>query len=179
MFKTDFSKKILKITGLTVLVLTFQAMIIFYLVNFINKSVAEVEEKNRLLRITKAERLSSVSLQNDYQRIEQYLPLIENVLPTEENLYYAIKQIESLGNRTGNQAVIEIISPSAVFDSGIGANYVSYRARLDGNYGSLRNYLKELKNSRFLTSIDSINISGSPSINNQSRMEFSGKIYIK
>src|SRR3990167_1899867 len=105
MFKTDFSKKILKITGLTVLVLIFQAMIIFYLVNFINKSVAEVEEKN--------------------------WPLIENILPTEENLYYAIKQIESLGNRTGNQTVIEIISPSAVFDSGIGANYVSYRARLD------------------------------------------------
>ena len=179
MFKTDFSKKIIKMIGLTALVLALQTVIIFYLVGFVNKRVVETAEKQRLLRTAKAERLSSVSLQNDYQRIEQYLPIIESVFPTEENLYYAVKQIESLGNRTGNQTAIDITSSNAVLDPSVGANYVSYRASLDGNYGSLRNYLKELRNSQFLLSIDSISISGSPSINNQSRMEFNGKIYIQ
>ena len=79
MFKTDFSKKIIKMIGLTALVLALQAVIIFYLVNFVNKRIAETTEKQRLLRTAKAERLSSVSLQNDYQRIEQYLPIIESV----------------------------------------------------------------------------------------------------
>lgn len=179
MFKSDFSKKILKMIGLTVLILLFQTAAIFYLVNFVNKRISETSEKHRLLKITKAERLSSVSLQNDYQKIESYLPVIESILPTEENLYYAVKQIESLGNITGNQATIDITSSNAAFDGNVGSNYVSYRASLSGNYGSFRNYLNELKKSQFLLSIDSIGISGSPSINNQSRMEFNGKIYIK
>lgn len=179
MIKIDFIKKNLKVIGLTVLILVLEAVVIFYFANAINGRISEIKEKNRLLAIAKAERLSSVSLQNDFLKIEPFLPNFENILPTEDNLYYAVKQIELLGNRTGNLTVINIISPSAAFDGVAGANYVLYRATLDGNYGSLRNYLKELRNSQFLMDINSLSISGQPSINNQSRIEFNGKIYIK
>ncbi len=179
MFKTDFSKKVFKIAGLTILALTVEAVIIFLLVARLNAVIIKTNEKQRLLTIAKTERLSVVTLQNDFEKIKPFFPALESAFPNENNLYYTVKQIETLGDRTGNKVSVQVTSSAVLTDEITGARYVSFRAILDGNYETLRRYLQELNKASFFVKIDSLSIIGSPSINNQSRMDLSGTLYIQ
>lgn len=175
----NFSKKILKIIGVTVVILAIQFSAIFFLIQYLNKSVIDIKEKRRLLSIVKAEKLSSVSLQNDLKKIENFLPLMETVFPNEENLYYFISKLESLATKTGNKISIQITSSKVAVDSATESNYVAFNATMNGNYDSLKRYLRELNSGRYFVSVDSLSISGSPSINNESTMNLSGRIFLK
>jgi len=175
----DFNKKILKIIGITAIILAIQFAAIFFLVRYLNKSITDINQKQRLLAIAKAERLSSVSLQNDFKKVENYLPVFEKIFPDEESLYYFISQMESLATRTGNRIAIQITSSKAAVDSATGSKYVLFSAAMNGNYDSLKRYLAELNQGRYFVSISSLSISGNPSVNNESTMNLSGKIYLK
>jgi Tfp pilus assembly protein PilO len=177
--KRNFQKKILVIIGVTVGVLAVQAICIFYLVNYLNKKIIETNQKQRLLAVAKAERLSSVSLQNNFKKIENFLPTLDSVFPTIENLYYFVSQLESLANQTGNRIAIQITSSQVSVDDATGANFVSFNASMNGSYESLKKYLKELNSGRYFVEIDSFSISGSPTVNNESTMNLSGKIFVK
>ena len=171
-------KKILKITGITFAVLAVQTVILIYLVSSLSKNISDINQKQRLLAIAKAERLSSVTLQNDFKKIERFAPIIETVLPDENNLYYILAQLESLGERTGNKISVQITSPQPGIDES-GARYVEFNASMSGNYESSRRYFKELNSLLIFIKVNNVNISGSPSINNSSNINFSGRIYIK
>lgn len=170
--------KILKIAGITFAILAILAVAIVYLVYYLNQNISAIGQKQKLLAIAKAERLSSVVLQNDFKKIEQFMPIIENVLPDENGLYNVLSQLESLGDRTGIKASIQITSPQPAIDEN-GNNYVSFNASASGSYESLRKYFNELNSFSIFIKISNVNISGSPSISGNSNIIFSGRIYIK
>ena len=171
MFKTDFSKKIFKMIELTILILIIEAAIIFFLVARLNASIVKINEKQRLLTIAKTERLSTVALQNDFEKIKPFFPALESAFPNENNLYYTVKQMETLGEKIGSRVSVQVTSSAILTDAITGARYVSFRAISDGNYETLRRYLKELGKAPFFAKIDSIN--------NQSRADLSGTLYIQ
>ena len=171
-------KKILKISGITFIVLTVQIVILIYLVSSLNKNISDISQKKKLLAIAKAERLSSATLQNDFKKIEQFMPVLETAFPDENSLYYILTQLESLGEKTGNKISVQIISSQPVVDEN-GIRYVEFNASMLGNYESLRRYFRELNSLLIFIKISSVNISGSPLISNNSNINFSGKIYIK
>ncbi len=114
----------------------------------------------------------------DLKKIEQFIPVLEAALPEENNLYYILAQLESLGERTGNKISVQITSSQPAVDEN-GIRYVAFNASMFGNYESLRRYFKELNSLLIFIKINGVNISGSPSISNNSNINFSGKIYIK
>ncbi len=171
-------KKILKIAGITLVILAVQTAILVYLISSLNKNIFDISQKQRLLAIAKAERLSSVTFQNDLKKIEQFIPVLEAALPEENNLYYILAQLESLGERTGNKISVQITSSQPAVDEN-GIRYVAFNASMFRNYESLRRYFKELNSLLIFIKINGVNISGSPSISNNSNINFSGKIYIK
>lgn len=171
-------KKILKISGITFAVIAVQTVILIYLVSSLNKNISDISQKQRLLAIAKAERLSSVTLQNDFKKIEQFTPILETAFPDENSLYYILAQLESLGERTGNKISVQITSPQPVVDENE-IRYVLFNASMSGNYESLRRYFRELNSILIFIKINNVNISGSSLISNNSNINFSGKIYIK
>jgi Tfp pilus assembly protein PilO len=177
--KKNFQKKILSTVGITFAVLAVFSIVIFFLIEYLDKSIVEIGKKQRLLSIAKAERLSSVSLQNNFKKIENFLPILEGVFPNEDNLYNFISQLESLAIRNGNRISIQITSSKVAVDSATGSNYVAFNAVVGGNYESFKRYLKELNAGRYFVKIDSFSISGNPTINNESTMNLSGKIFIE
>ena len=177
--KKNFQKKILSTVGITFAILAVFSIVIFFLVEYLNKSIIEIGKKQWLLSIAKAERLSSVSLQNNFKKIESFLSALEGVFPNEDNLYNFISQLESLATRNGNRISIQIISSKIVLDDVTGSNYVAFNTSAGGNYESFKRYLKELNAGRYFVKIDSLNISGNPTINNESTMSLNGKIFIK
>ncbi|MEK7553301.1 MAG: hypothetical protein AAB504_01285 [Patescibacteria group bacterium] len=177
--KRNFQNKILSTIGITLAILAVFSTIIFFLVKYLDKSIVEIGQKQRLLSIAKAERLSSVSLQNNFKKIESFLPVLEGIFPDEDNLYYFISQLESLATRNGNRISIQITSSLVMVDSATGSNYVAFNSSVGGNYESFKRYLKELSAGRYFVKIDSFSINGNPTINNESTMNLSGKIFIK
>ena len=177
--KSDFSKKIFKMVGLMVLILAIETAIAFFLIAQLNTAIIKTNEKQRFLMIAKTERLSMVALQNDFEKIKPFFPALESAFPNENNLYYTVKQMETLGERVGNRISVQVTSSAISTDAITGARYVSFRAISDGNYETLRRYLQELGKAPFFAKIDSLNITGLPSINNQSRADLSGTLYIQ
>ena len=173
-FKTKISTMII----ITAVVLIMEAIAIIYLVGKLDTAVSEAGQKRKLLIIAKAERLNSVSLQNDFAKTEKFLPVLEKVFPTENNVYDMIGKLKLLGERAGNQISARITSNAIMADEN-GFDYVSFEASLNGNYGTLRNFLRELNNAPFLVKIDSFSISGALSVNNQSSINLSGKIFVE
>ncbi len=163
---------------ITVIVLIVEAILIAYLVSMLDAAVSEAGQKRRLLTIAKAERLNSVSLQNDFVKTEKFLPALEKIFPTENNIYDIIGKLKSIGESTGNQISAKITSGAIMVDEN-GFDYVAFEATLNGNYGTLRNFLRELNKTPFLVKVDSFGISGIPSVNNQSNIILSGKIFIE
>lgn len=171
-------KRIFTVVGITIAILVVQIVVIIFLVSSLNKAMFEIKQKQKLLAIAKAERLSSVTLQNDFKKIEQFLPVLESTLSDENNLYYVLAQLESLGEKTGNKVSVQITGSQPIIDEN-GIKYVTFNASAAGNYESLRRYFKELNSSPIFVKISGVNIAGLPSINNNSNIGFTGKIYIK
>ena len=165
----NFKTKILTMFAITAVVLIMEAIAIIYLVGKLDTAVNEAGQKRKLLIIAKAERLNSVSLQNDFKKAERFLPALENFFPTVNNIYDTIGKLKLIAERTSNQISARITS-SAIMTDENGFDYVSFEASLDGNYGTLRNFLRESNKAPFLIIIDSFSISGSPSVNNQSKI---------
>ena len=172
----NFKTKISTMIMITAVVLIMEAIAIIYLVGKLDTAVSEAGQKRKLLIIAKAERLNSVSLQNDFGKAEKFLPALQKIFPTVNNIYDTIGKLKLIAERTSNQISARITS-SAIMTDENGFDYVSFEASLNGNYGTLRNFLRELDKAPFLVIIDSFSISGSPSINSQSNISLSGKIF--
>lgn len=176
--KMNFKNKILIMFVIILFALIMETTAIIYLVARLDEAVSKAGQKRRLLAIAKAERLNSVSLQNDFAKTEKFFPALEKVFPTENNIYDTIGRLKSLGESAGNQISARITSGAIMADEN-GFDYVFFEASLSGNYGTLRNFLRELNKAPFLVKIDSFNISGVPSVNNQSNVNLSGKIFVE
>lgn len=174
----NFKRKILIMFMTTAAVLIMEAAAILYLVARLEAAVSQIGQKRRLLSVAKTERLSAASLQNDFAKAEKFLPILEKIFPTENNIYSIITSLKSLGERSGNQIDARITSSAIAVDEN-GFNYVAFEATLNGNYNTLRNFLRELNKTPFLAKIDSFSISGAPSVNNQSNINLSGKIFVE
>lgn len=174
-----FYKKVLKSLGLTSAILITGGITIYFLVNYLDKIIISVNQNQQLLATTKAERLSFVSLQNNFQKVEKFFPSLENALPDENNLYYIAEQMEAAGANTGNSVSVQITSSQVAVDEQTGAKSVLFSARLSGNYESFKNYLKALNSLPFFVKISSWNISGNPSVSNESQVGFSGEIFVR
>lgn len=174
----NFKSKILTMFVITAVVLIMEATAIIYLVDGLDRAVSEAGQKRRILTIAKAERLNSVGLQNDFAKAEKFLPALERVFPTVNDIYDTVENLKSLSERAGNQISARITSSAIMADEN-GFDYVSFEASLNGNYGTLRNLLRELNKAPFLVKIDSFSISGFPSVNNQSNINFFGKIFVE
>lgn len=174
----SFRRKIAIMFIITAAALIAEAAAIIFLVDNLEAAVSGAGQKRRLLAVAKMERLNSVGLQNDFAKAEKFLPSLQRIFPTENNIYDTIGKLKAIGERSGNQISARITSGAITADEN-GFDYVAFEATLSGNYGTLRNFLRELNSAPFLVKVDSFSISGSASINNQSSINLSGKIFVE
>jgi len=173
----NFRSKILKIIGITVLILAIQTTAIVYIAKYLREQINVVKEKQKIILAAKAERFNAVSLKNDFIKVENYFSVVNNALPDERNILSAIGQIENAGQNTGNQVSVQINS-SQTFVDNLGNRYIAFTAPINGNYQSIRKYLNNLNN-LFFIKIESLNFGGRSSINGVSSGSLNGKIYLK
>ncbi|MBI5306576.1 hypothetical protein HZB04_03260 [Candidatus Wolfebacteria bacterium] len=173
----NFRNKILKIIGITVLILTIQATAIVYIAKYLREQIDIVKEKQKIILAAKAERFNVVYLKNDFIKVENYISAVNNALPDERNILSAIGQIESIGQNTGNQVSVQI-NGSQTFIDNLGNRYIAFTAPISGNYRSIRKYLDSLNN-LFFVKIESLNFNDGPSTSGISSGSLNGKIYLK
>lgn len=176
--KTDFQKKILRSIAITVLILIAEAMVLFFVIQVVQKKQREITERKMLAISFEQETANFGNMEKDYQRIKPYLETINNTLPDEENLFKILKAIEDVGLKFGIRISLRLENQSSLPSEISGVNYVPFSVSLEGNYNILRNYLKEIDYLPIFIGIDSIGISGS-SIFNNSAIQLRGKIYAR
>lgn len=174
----NFKAKILKMIGITAAILAAQAAIIVYLSGYLNDQIGIIKEKQKIISAAKAERFNAVYLKNDFTKIENNFLAVNNALPDERNILFAIEKIENIGRQTGSQVSVQINS-SQTFTDALGNRYIAFSAPISGNYQSIRKFLNNIDLGMFFVRIDSLNFSGGPSTSGISSGSLSGKIYLK
>lgn len=176
--KTDFQKKILKSIAITVLILAAETAVLFFVIQAISGKAAEITERKMLTISFERETANFGNIEKDFNRISPYLSTIENILPDGENLIRVLEALNNFGLKFGVSSSLKLESQSLLPADIAGLNYVSFSATLDGNYESLRKYLKEFSQQPIFASIESISLSGQ-SIFSSARIQLNGKIYVK
>lgn len=176
--KTDFQKKILKLIAMTIFILAIEAAVLFFVIRMVSKKASEINERKTLTISFERETANFGNMGKDFNRINPYLNTVENILPDGENLIRILEALNNFGLKFGVSSSLKLESQSLLPDEIAGLNYVSFSAVLDGNYESLRKYLKEFSQQPIFASIELISLGGQ-SIFNSAKIQLNGKIYVK
>lgn len=176
--KTDFQKKILKSIAVTGLILAVEAMVLFFIIQAVSKKAEEIAERKILAISFEQETVNFGSMENDYNKINPYLNTIENILPDSDNLVRVLEALNNFGLKVGVYSSVNLESQSLLPSDIDGLNYIPFSIIIDGNYESLRNYLKGFNQQPIFASVESIAFNGQ-SIFNSARIKLNGKIYTR
>lgn len=151
----------------------------FILKNKIEASGKKIYESRSMLRVLENRDENYSLLKADYPLVRDGLPLLRKALPGEDSLDEIVTSLDALASETNN-------TQNLVFDSlGLaqiigGMKSVNFSASLDGNFGSFESYFKKLEKLPYFIEIGNISINnGAGVFNNNSRLNFKAKVYIK
>ncbi len=176
--KIFFRKKIVQSLIITAVILLAEIGALFFVIKIVESKTKQVRERQILIASFEQEREGFDELEKNYEFLKQYLPAIDDSLPTEETLFKILEALENAGLKFGIRPSINLESQTSMPSEINEVNYVSFGASFDGNYVLLRDYLKELNNSPIFVTIDSVRIGGN-SIFSNGNIQLKGKIYIK
>lgn len=173
------TKKIIMFILIGSLVVAVEAIALWWLGGRIKFTAQEAVANKERLAVFEKERLEFASLQANYSRVRQFIPQLTASLPTSEQLFGILNELNRLAVTTGNQMTLatEGFAPQS---SGIsGVLMVPFTAQVGGNYTSLRSFLRELGVMPYFVRVESVSISSQDSILGDSRINLSGRIYLR
>lgn len=151
----------------------------FALKNKIEARAEKIYESRSMLRVLENRDENYSLLKADYPVVRDGLPLLRKALPGEDSLDEVVSRLDALASETNN-------TQNLVFDSlGLaqvigGMKIVNFSASLDGNFGSFESYFKKMRKLPYFIEIGNISINnGAGVFNNNSRLNFKAKLYIK
>lgn len=174
-----YSKKIIIIAAVGVIVIVIEIVVLWWLSGKIVLRSKEITTKQRLLTEVEKSRLEFSSLRNDWELVKDFVTRLDTALPEQEQLYSLIGEINNVATRSGNRQTLTVEGffprPSPVE----GVSFMPFSASIAGSYQSLRNYLQDLATLPFFVRIESILISSPENITAESRINISGKIFLR
>lgn len=174
-----YNKKIIQLVTIGIVVVVLEVAGIWWFYGLINKRAAEVAGRQALLTQIEKERLEFSTIQADLKLVEGFIPRLDTALPTEEQLFGTIAEIDRLATHAGNRQTLTV-EGTVLKPSGIeGVSFVSFSAGLTGTYQSLRTYLNSLRTAPFFVRIDTLSILHPESITAESKIILLGRIYLR
>lgn len=174
-----FRKKIIQSASVILVIVAVGIAVSLLLFNQISKKAAEVTGKKKLLFSLEQEKLNFDNLEKDYAKVKPYFATVKGALPDEENLFRILEALQNAGLKSGLQTSLKLNSQS-VLPAGIdGVQYIPFELAVDGNWSTLRDYLKTIDGLPIFTDIDSVSLSSPNSITASGGAILRGKIFIR
>lgn len=151
----------------------------FVLKNKIEAMAEKIYESRSMLRVLENRDENYSLLKADYSVVRGGLPLLRKALPGEDDLDKAVSRLDALASETNNtqNLVFDSLNTAQIIG---GMKSVNFSASLDGNFGSFKSYFKKLEKLPYFIEIGNISINnGAGVFNNNSRLNFKAKLYIK
>lgn len=154
--------------------------IIFFIRRDINQRVTHTREKLLLLRAAEERQTVFVNLNNDYKRLAPVFPILYSILPRTDNVIMFADTVQTIAKETENAISFqfETNEPSSdlLFTD---IAHVRFHAKIEGTGESLNRFLQRLGASRYLHSIDAIDLQGQQGIYGSVTALIKGTVFIK
>lgn len=153
---TDFKKWAIfqsSLLGGAILLISILIMLLGFDINSRTSNILE-ERKEILSRSTIAESLAL--LKSDAEKASPYTSILENTLPTKDQLIVFSRELDSLakGRRLSFGFNFGKETASTVSEPG----FNDFKAVISGPYAELVNFLKDIKKSRYLVKFTNVDI---------------------
>lgn len=151
----------------------------FALKNKIKVKAEKIYESRSLLAVLENRDENYSLLKADYPFVQTGLSILRKSLPNENSLDEAVVRLDALAEETDNVQNLIFDSSDRAQTVG-GMKSVVFSASLEGNFESFESYFKEFKKLPYFIEIENVSISNSNGVfNNNSRLNFKAKLYIK
>lgn len=176
MINKSGKKQIIISLAATVGVLALEITLLVFLAAAVSREANEAAEKKSLALVYEEEQADFSDLEKDYAKISPYLPVIQNVLPGDDNLFRSVEALENLALKHGLSLSLRLESQTSLPSKIVGVKAVPFSASFTGNYQSLRDYLAALETLPVFAGVEAISINGQ-SIFSDSPVNLKGIIY--
>lgn len=151
----------------------------FALKNKIESEAKKIYESRSMLKVLENRNENYSLLKADYSFVREGLPILRKALPKEDDLDAAVTGFDVLAAETNNTQNLVFDSLSSAQIVG-GMKSIGFTASLEGNFGSFEDYFKKIRKLPYFIEIKNISIAnGAGVFNNNSRLNFEAKLYIK
>lgn len=151
----------------------------FVLKNKIEASGKKIYESRSMLKVLENRDENYTLLKTDYPLVQEGLPILRKALPKEDNLDEVVTSLDALAGETKNIQNLVFDSLSAAQVVG-GMKIIDFTSSLEGNFGSFEDYFKKVQKLPYFIEIGNVSIvNGAGVFNNNSRLNYKAKLYIK
>jgi Tfp pilus assembly protein PilO len=175
----EIQKKLVLAAGSSLGFVAALALILWFLSAGLKTLSGEIASRRQdyFSRVNQIELLSQ--LKQDLPKANYYYSVIDNILPTREELYLFTNEINLLAQTRGiSRPVFSFTGEILPTETTVGQ--ASFNLSLEGRYASILGFIQAVENSRFLVKISGLDLLrvGSPADNNF-RGTLSGKAFFQ
>lgn len=171
--------RVIKLVLAVILIIIAGSAGSFALKNKIEMRAEKIYESRSMLRVLENRDENYSFLKADYPLVQEGLPILRKALPKEDNLIEAVSRLDALASETNNIQNL-VFDPLSLAQNVGEMKSVSFSASLDGNFGSFKNYFKKMQKLPYFIEVANVNIAnGAGVFNNNSRLNYKAKLYIK
>ncbi|MBU4348275.1 type 4a pilus biogenesis protein PilO [Patescibacteria group bacterium] len=132
------------------------AGILFFLKVDIKNSVLEITQKRNALAVRTNSLSSTAELEADFKQASSYFSLLDNILPSRDNLLLFSKEIEDLAVKNKLEFGFTFGVETLANEKEPGS--LCFRMVLTGSYDSFVSFLKDIETSRYFMNFNNIDI---------------------
>jgi len=174
----DFKKQFIKIIGQSVIISGLAIILIIFLTQKISRESKDLTAKRSSFVVweNRGERL--LILQDGYKKVENDIPRLAVLLPTEDQLINFLSSLENIAIETNNKQSFNFIggiNPASENEP----KSINFTLTLQGDINTFIAYLKKIQTIPYFVKITNINITGNQGLNNQSQINLLGKVYLR
>jgi hypothetical protein len=182
--RKKFKKKLyFKITQI-ILILIIVFVTCFVFSGKIKKESKELIEERKTSQDILLRNQAMVGMYKEYKNAKPYIEKLENIhlVAEKENLVEIISLLEKTAQDTGNVQIIKLKDSQPVPEiskEGVAVEKMNYIITLSGNFDSLVEYLKQIKELPYYIKFEYINIYGPVEIKKNSQTVLGASFYLK
>lgn len=168
-------------TALFILIIVvISVLAVFSMTNKIKVNAEKIFNDRNALALLEKGNENLLELKNNYNLVNNKLPLIKEVIPDERGLEKVVISLENLALKTNNGQILSFETFDKSKPAGEKIKYLNFSITLSGNINSFMLYLEELKKLPYLIEIKNITIkNGFGIFNNESQMGIEASVYIR
>jgi Tfp pilus assembly protein PilO len=145
----------------------------------IEASSKKIYESRSMLKVLENRDENYSLLKADYPLVQEGLPVLRKALPKDDNLDGVVTSLDALALETDNTQNL-VFDPMSAAQIVGGMKSLGFTASLEGNFGSFENYFKKIQRLPYFIEIGNVSIVNSTGVfNNNSRLNYKAKVYIK